>query len=131
MTSKPQRIANVALVVFFLGAGLVAVVGFSRSTATLPAAQSPTDSVDPVRAKQLIDQSVAAGYIPRWSCTGHTADVAPAMWLKLDAQEKRGLVLALARLCVDQRAGDRMTVNDAQSGRRLAHYAGGAVSFER
>lgn len=82
------------------------------------------------QAKLLIDQSVQAGYITEWTCVGNTARVAPVFWLGVDAQTKEGVVLSLARVCESQNSGDRMTIFDARSGRKLAEYHGGSVRFQ-
>lgn len=91
---------------------------------------SLTDGVDPVKAKAMIDQSTGAGYITKHSCIGNEVYVKPALWLTLDATGKKGLALAAARVCRDQKSGDRMTVFDSQSGRKLASYSGLSFSVE-
>lgn len=91
---------------------------------------SPASRVNAQKARALIDQSVSAGDITRWTCTGNEAAVRPGFWQALDERAKRGVVLSLAAICREQQSGDRMTILDAQSGKRLASYTGSGVTFD-
>jgi hypothetical protein len=93
-------------------------------------AHSPASRVDPSRARALIDQSVQAGDITRRTCLGNEAAVRPGFWQGLNERGKQGVVLSLAAICLSEGSGDRMTVYDAQSGKRLAAYTGSRVTFD-
>lgn len=72
---------------------------------------------------EMVQRDQNAGRIKNFTCTGNTAEIDPAFWRALDAQAKRGLVIALASVCHGQDSGYRMTVTDAQTGRALAEFS--------
>lgn len=107
-------------------------IGFVLLVVLVMVGPTPTDSnatIDPARAQAFVDRATQSGALTDWTCTGNTAHVTPAFWESLDAKGKEGLVAALARVCDSRNSGNRMTIFDARSGRQLADYGGGTVSF--
>lgn len=130
-SKKRGVIARILRFALFVAIGLVGfvllLVFLANNTADIT---TPTSGIDATKARALVDQAVQAGYITEWTCTGNTARVAPAFWVNIEAKEKEGLVLALARVCDAASSGNRMTIYDSRSGRELADYGGRAVSFK-
>lgn len=108
-------------------ASLVAVVALVPAGCGDP--PSLTDRIDGAQAKRTVEKSEAAGMIRNRTCVGNRADVSPILWDAMGADSKRGLVLALARVCRDERSGDRITVYDTKSGREIATFSGGSLSL--
>ena len=82
------------------------------------------------KRNQLLDDSERIGLIVKRTCIGNEAQVSPAGWAALSADEKRGMAIALAAWCDDQNSGDRITIIDARSGRTLATISGGSYSVK-
>jgi hypothetical protein len=114
--------------IIVIGALVLGILMLDKITAP-PGSTSPRDGVSIESARSLIDQAKTAGHITRHTCIGNEADVAPGFWHALDADGKRGVVLALAKICAAEKSGDRMTVKDARSGKVLATYRGVNVEF--
>lgn len=75
------------------------------------------------KARTLVQQSQAAGYIAQWSCTGNTAYVRPEFWTAMDVDGKRGLAISLAGLCEAEDSGRSITIFNQQTGKRLAAFS--------
>lgn len=74
------------------------------------------------KARTLVQQSEAAGFIAKWSCTGNEAYVRPEFWTAMDVDGKRGLAISLAGLCEAEDSGRSITIFDQQTGKRLAAF---------
>lgn len=99
----------------------------SPSSSPRPAVRSAADEAKRAKREALIQQSVDAGFIQRFTCVGNTAYIAPVAWLTFDAGAKEGLAISLAAHCDAEHSGNRITLYDAQSGRELASF--GAFGF--
>lgn len=89
-----------------------------------------TSTVDLAQANALVQRSQQEGYITSFDCTDNVAHVRTVFWQGLDAGGKRGLALSLAAICGSRDAGNRITINDSQSGRKLAAISSGRYSVE-
>lgn len=116
---------GVALTVIGVVIGVIVflVVALAVPSRSKPAPLLNSESL--AHARSLLAEGQQAGYITRFTCIRNEVAVMPRMWITLDAEGKRGLTLGMAGLCEAQNSGRRMTVIDAQSGRRLASYHGG------
>lgn len=115
----------VKLVGVAIGLGVLVTILASLG-ADVPSGPTPEMVAD---AQAMVARDQRAGRIRNFTCTGNTAEVEPAFWAALDAQGKRGVTISLAAVCHGQQSGYRITVLDAQSGRQLAEFSGGSVTF--
>lgn len=109
----------VLTVVIFLIVAVMMTPSAAPTSSRTTAPTAPT-GVDVAKAQSLIDQSMAAGYITRFTCVGNEAHVTPQFWMALDAQERKGLAVSLGAICNSQNSGSRITIFSSQSGRELA-----------
>jgi len=110
----------------FVGLALLVLVVFMVGpfTGGSPPIEPTADMVE--KATAMVERDQKAGSILRFTCTGNTAEVVPGYWLALPAASKEGLTISLAAVCHSQDSGYRITVTDAQSGKKLSAFTSGS-----
>ena len=128
VVAPKAKTSLVTWVVALLLGGLL--VSFCVSALQEPPVPTATQREAATKRNQLLDDSERIGLIVKRTCIGNEAQVSPAGWAALSADEKRGMAIALAAWCDDQNSGDRITIIDARSGRTLATISGGSYSVK-
>lgn len=118
--------------VYVVGGALLLFVAAALIRGTNQPEPPPThiNGVDLVKARALIEESQAAGYVTKYTCTGNEAQVTPRFWNAMLADTKKAFTMSLAALCERERSGNRMTVVDNRSGRVLATFAYGDYEIQ-
>lgn len=109
--------------------GALAVAGVTW-IAFSPSQATNTPNADQIAtATAMIERDLKSGLITEANCIGNTAHVTSDLWDGLDAKQKEGLVIAFAWRCEGEHSGNRITVFDSHSGKKLAAFSGGRVEI--